>query len=479
MIRSRWREPFFITWVGALLAIIAAAAAADGGLGSPLVALLFLPLVGAALSYPLPSMVVTAGIDLAAYLALLAFTEKIWVPGVFTFAAGLAVVGWICAWQALIRDRQRRQLAELSRTDMLTKALNRRGFEERFELELVRAKRAGTNLSLVVIDLDHFKSVNDTKGHHAGDELLRWVAQTMDEGLRASDAVGRWGGDEFALLIGHSDPDPSTVIDRMLARLAERTEACAGVATFPANGIDQEALFQHADEALYQRKHGKSRHKPKRELSWATGLATAVDERMGAAHAHSNSVSDLAAGTAYQLGWQEPALGLLRLAAELHDVGKIAVPLSILRKRGSLSDAEWDEMRKHAEAGAEIVSRVEGLDVIVPWIRHSHERVDGRGYPDQLAGEQIPLASRIILVADAFDAMTSDRTYRAAMRHEEAIAELRRHAGTQFDTRCVDALVAHLYPAQHANGNGHVQLEPAGADRSGGASRGPAVSPGT
>ena len=134
----------------------------------------------------------------------------------------------------------------------------------------------------------------------------------------------------------------------------------------------------------------------------------------------------------------------------LHDVGKIHVPEEILRKTGPLDETEWCEMRKHAAAGAEIVASVEGLEPIVAWIRHSHERMDGLGYPDGLAGEAIPQASRILLVADAFDAMTSDRSYRKALGRDEALAELCRHAGTQFDPACVAALEQHLGTAAAA-----------------------------
>jgi HD-GYP domain-containing protein (c-di-GMP phosphodiesterase class II) len=142
--------------------------------------------------------------------------------------------------------------------------------------------------------------------------------------------------------------------------------------------------------------------------------------------------------------WDEERLELLRLAGMLHDVGKVAVPDEILRKAGPLTEAEYDEIKRHPLIGADLVARVEGLDAIVPWIRHSHEHFDGTGYPNGLRGEDIPLAARILLVADAFDAMTSDRPYRGALSHEDALRELEEHAGGQFDPRCVDLLVGHI-----------------------------------
>jgi putative nucleotidyltransferase with HDIG domain len=165
---------------------------------------------------------------------------------------------------------------------------------------------------------------------------------------------------------------------------------------------------------------------------------------MAATRGHSDAVADLAARMAAGLGWGPERTGRLRLAAMLHDVGKIAIPEAIPRKPAGLTGEEMAIVRTHAEAGAEIAVRIEGLAPIAFWIRHSHEHVDGSGYPAGLRGEDIPLESRILLVADAFDAMTSHRAYRAAIPHTEALAELRRCAGRQFDPRCVDLLARAL-----------------------------------
>jgi putative nucleotidyltransferase with HDIG domain len=275
------------------------------------------------------------------------------------------------------------------------------------------------------------------------------VAERLRADLRAEDMVARLGGDEFALILPGSDA--SAAVERVGALLAERAPASAGVAVYPVDGVDHDALHQVADAELYAHKHGRrhpaKRADPRRELSWAAALAAAVDERMAVQHEHSHAVSGYAAAIAQRLGWEEPQIAQLRLAAMLHDVGKVRVPEAILRKPGPLDAAEWDEIAKHPVVGAEIVARVEGLAAIGPWIRHSHERLDGKGYPDGLGGEEIPAASRILFVADAYDAMTSDRSYRRAMASEAALAELDRHAGTQFDPACVDALKAALQSA--------------------------------
>jgi len=167
---------------------------------------------------------------------------------------------------------------------------------------------------------------------------------------------------------------------------------------------------------------------------------------MGPSHEHSTAVGELATAIARRMGWAETRLAQLRVAAILHDVGKVAVPDALLRKPGRLGEQELAIVRAHPAVGADMVARIEGLEALGPWIRHSHEHVDGTGYPRGLAGEAIPLESRIILVADAFDAMTSDRAYSPARSVHDAMAELRRCAGTQFDAGCVQ----HLAEALHA-----------------------------
>jgi HD-GYP domain-containing protein (c-di-GMP phosphodiesterase class II) len=256
------------------------------------------------------------------------------------------------------------------------------------------------------------------------------------------DAIARLGGDEFAVLLPDIEAtDALNCATRMRAVLRERTGASIGMAVYPLDGADAGSLLKHADARLYaSRPPGRYPALLAERFSWAETLARAVDSRMGDWHEHSRLVSVYAVMIAKELGWSEESLGLLRIAATLHDVGKVEIPDRILRKPGPLTDEELAELRRHPEIGAELVSRIEGLDVIVTWIRHAHERYDGCGYPEGLRGDKIPEAARIIFVADAFDAMTSDRPYRAAMSAAEALAELRRNARTQFDPEAVEAL---------------------------------------
>jgi diguanylate cyclase (GGDEF)-like protein/putative nucleotidyltransferase with HDIG domain len=452
IVRSRHREVFFFVSSVGCIVLIGALAASDGGTRSPLALLFFLPVAYAALSYPLPSVVVIGAIDVLTFVGVGVSQAKATPDPVHLgfFATCLGMTTVLCAWEARDHDRQRDELARISRADPLTGCLNRRGFEERLDAEIDSGMRTGRRSALVVLDLDHFKDVNDTRGHEAGDHLLRWVVQVVNEVLRPMDSLGRLGGDEFAIIVPGAGPvEGSEVAQRVRDALSARVGVSIGVASFPADGADRDELHRFADADLYAAKHGRKPDKTpgSRELSWAAALARAVDLRMSVPEEHSTVVAHYAAAIAQRLGWAGAELAMLRMAAMLHDVGKVSVPDRILRKPGPLNLDEYEEIKDHPVAGAEIVGQIDGLQPIVEWIRHSHEHVDGSGYPDGLVGEDIPLASRIMLVADAFDAMTSHRPYGAAMPPDIALEELRANAGQQFDTRCVAALEAYLAEA--------------------------------
>jgi diguanylate cyclase (GGDEF)-like protein/putative nucleotidyltransferase with HDIG domain len=449
IVRSSWREPFFITWSLFDIAFIATIEALDGGARSPITFVYVIPLIFAALSYPLPAVCAIAALDVGAAVlvgGLVGSPE--WTYLAF-YAATLGCTAFLCVWQARNHERQRRDLAEVSRTDSLTGSLNRRGFEERLDAELGESARGGRPLTLVLIDLDEFKAVNDTLGHAAGDELLCWVVSTVRAALRPFDAMGRLGGDEFAVMLpGAARADALEVAARVRHTLSERISATMGVATFTVDGTEREELHRRADAELYAAKHGSKLlavSDGKRDLSWAASLASTVDRRATPVDDHSSTVARYATAIARRLGWDGEALSLLGLAGMLHDVGKVTLPDRILRGPSLLSPEEHDRhVRAHPVVGAELVSRVEGLEPAVAWIRHSHENWDGSGYPDGLRGEAIPAGSRILHVADAYASMTCRRAYRSAMNGDAALEELRLGAGMQFDPDCVDALEAHL-----------------------------------
>jgi diguanylate cyclase (GGDEF)-like protein/putative nucleotidyltransferase with HDIG domain len=450
IVHSRFREAFFVTWSALDIALIGLVAGLDGGVTSPFASLWFLTLIFAGISYPFASMLAASVLNLLGFGIVAAVAGNPPLDYVWFMLASLAFACGMCAWQAQKHDVQREDLARVSRSDPLTGCLNRRGFEERLAAEVSDSARHGHPFALILLDLDQFKFVNDSHGHAAGDDLLCWVVASTTAVLRPRDAFGRLGGDEFAIVVpGAGERDGVVLADRVRAALAPRISVTTGLACFPADGADRDELYQHADTELYASKHGAaSRTAPgRRELSWAAALALAVDARMAVPEEHSSAVARYAASIGQELGWSGSELALLRMAAMLHDVGKVSVPDRILRKPGPLTAEEYEEIKRHPVAGADIVQRVEGLEPIVPWVRHSHEHFDGSGYPDGLSGETIPPASRILLVADAYDAMTSHRAYRRAMSSEDARAELRNHAGTQFDPACVEAF-------ERATGNG-------------------------
>ncbi|HWX73659.1 MAG TPA: diguanylate cyclase [Solirubrobacteraceae bacterium] len=448
IVRSHLREAFFLLWSALDLLLIALATLADGGTASPLALIFVIPVIFSAMSYPLGSVAAVGSLTVASYLALAATVGGSDWRYQALFTVMLTCAGAMSAWQARNHDRQRSMLAEISRADPLTGCLNRRGFEERAAAEIGAAARRARHGAVLLLDLDNFKSVNDRGGHAAGDELLCWSVRALERAIRPGDAVGRLGGDEFAVLFPELDPSEALkMAGRLADALRERAPASVGVAVFPSDGGTLDELMHQADLRLYASRDGRyetGAGRSSEQLSWAATLAHAVDLRMNAEHNHSLEVAELAVAIAARLHWSSETLGLLRLAAILHDVGKVAIPDSVLRKPGPLNEEEFELVKQHTRIGAELVSRIEDLDMITDWIRHSHEHFDGSGYPDGLRGEEIPEASRILLVADAFDAITSSRPYREGRSSAHARAELQRNAGTQFDPVCVAALLEHL-----------------------------------
>jgi diguanylate cyclase (GGDEF)-like protein/putative nucleotidyltransferase with HDIG domain len=439
IVTSRHRNVFFLAWSGLDILLIAAICVLDSGATSPFALLFFLTLAFAALFYPLSMVVVVGALNVLALLAIGYVDPETDHARLWYFAACLAATAYMCGWQARNYGRQRVELLRASRSDALTGSLNRRGFTERLEGELDRAQRSGRPFGLILLDLDGFKGVNDEHGHAAGDNLLIWVAQRIAEVVRPMDSLGRLGGDEFAVLVpGAGKADLEEARRRIQTAVAWRAPCSVGTACFPADGADGDEMLSHADAELYE---GKREHSlARKDLSWATALAEAADAR--STHQHSTQTAALAAAVADRLEWQEGEVRLLRIAAMLHDIGKVGLSERVLRKPEPLTPEERKEIEMHPLIGAALVARIEGVEPIVPWIRHSHEHFDGSGYPDGLAGGAIPLASRIMLVADAFDVMRSDRPYRRACSTEEALEELRRGAGIQFDPVCVEALAA-------------------------------------
>jgi diguanylate cyclase (GGDEF)-like protein len=351
---------------------------------------------------------------------------------------------------ALANARRYQSEQSLAARDPLTGLLNHRSFHEAVTAELQRCSAEDFHSSIVLIDLDNFKQVNDDDGHAAGDRVLRAAAHALEETCRREDLAFRVGGDEFALLLPRvEEADAIKVAERACAAIGQidgRMGASAGVVCATPQDPDKDALIARADRRLYARKcSSASRREPgptpgTRQLA-IDALVAALELHDRATAHHCNRVEELAVLVAERLGMDHRGCELVRQTAQLHDLGKLAVPEQLLNKPGRLSPDEWDVVRRHPIDGAELLLRATGLRRVAAAVRSSHERWDGQGYPDGLRGKDIPLAARVVAACDAFEAMTSDRPYRAAMDQGAALAELQACAGSQFDPDVVSALV--------------------------------------
>ncbi len=428
-------------------------------------------------------------------------------------------------------------------TDGLTGVKTHRFFMEALSAEWKRATRAGRSFSLVLMDLDRFKFVNDFCGHLEGDLVLQRVGYILEENCRRSDVVSRYGGDEFVILMPETNGEQARQLALKLRSwiasdplLHEKNVTGSfGVASFPIHGSTPQELVQVADASMYLSKHqggnavstadhvdpseskkwkhdvleaylgvalkrqfatgpeafeeihqrleqfseslresqnaetGSTETRPARArgangepaaqkplgglppavLETITSLARAIDAKDPHTQGHSQKVASYAALLAEALALPEAEAEEIRLAGLLHDLGKVGVPEAILNKSGPLNPDEWEAMKAHADYGARLLETLPSLDRVSSMVRHHHEFFDGSGYPDGLSGNQIPLGARILAIADAYDTITSERTYKKARPAEEAFAELERCAGAQFEPELIQALVQALRRLPH------------------------------
>lgn len=335
-----------------------------------------------------------------------------------------------------------REARDDSLTDALTGLGNRRALLETAENAVGLAMTGGRKLTVALYDLDGFKAYNDSYGHAAGDALLHRLSSRLRAAVPPPAQAFRLGGDEFCVLIPDGG-DPAAVVLAAAEALREVGEAFVvansyGTATVPGDGeLIGEALAR-ADARMYAMKQ----QRPLRLQANSFGLLRRVQEEINPdVQVHQTEVAQLAADTGSALGMDQKRIAILAHAAEFHDIGKIAIPESILNKPGPLDKDEWAYMRRHTLIGERILRAVPGMEEVATIVRSSHERLDGRGYPDGLSGTAIPLEARIISGCDAFHAMISNRSYRAGMSVDDALAELERCEGIQFDPEVVRALL--------------------------------------
>lgn len=364
-------------------------------------------------------------------------------------------------------------LQALSTTDPLTELPNHRAVQSALKQELERAQRHICPCSLLFLDLDHFKALNDGYGHAAGDAVLHAFAGVLSTTIRSMDTAGRWGGEEFVVIL------PETPVEEAL-EIAERIRkavsfhsfeisrclhlTCSiGVACYPDHACNQDALITAADQAMYGAKRlGRNQVRMVRDpavtallieetAEWGRGetalhgtveaLVTLVEEWDRSLGHHSQHVANLVRQLSRACGLSLEEGEVMALAGQLHDIGKVAIPDATLQKPGLLTEEEWIQIRRHPLVGAEVISHISSVRPLAPVIRAHHERWDGYGYPDQLQGEQIPFAARLLAVVDAYTVMITDRPYQQARSPAAALMELRRCAGTQFDPQVVEALI--------------------------------------
>jgi diguanylate cyclase (GGDEF)-like protein len=329
-------------------------------------------------------------------------------------------------------------------TDPLTGLGNRR----KLSVDLAAALRDSCPSRpslLLLFDLDGFKDYNDTFGHLAGDALLARLATRLDQAVAGCGAAYRLGGDEFCAHIQLEGQDSDAVILQASAALSESgaelsVEASLGVVLIPHEADSVDHALQIADERMYANKRSRS-----------TARSQAGEVLLRTMHAkqpdldeHSSNVAELATRVARRLGLGGEELDEIARAAELHDIGKVGIPDAILNKPSGLTDGEWEFIYQHTVLGERILHGAPALRPVARLVRASHERWDGAGYPDRLCGEEIPLGARVVAVCDAYEAMTTNRTYRAAVTHELACQELRRSASTQFDPEVVEAFLTEI-----------------------------------
>lgn len=401
---------------------------------------------------------------------------------------------------ALHNARAYQCVLEEAITDGLTGLKTHRYFMEALEREWRRSSRSGRAFALIMMDLDNFKPVNDRFGHLQGDRVLSTVAKVLSEGVRQSSVLARYGGDEFAVLMPEATSDQATVLAERLRAGLEKDSflsthgvtASFGIGAFPENGPTQEEILHAADTGMYLAKHETGNRirvatstpdqgqvaaclgvEFKRRFSTGpdafntiltrieraiesdgqvplvdtvTSLARAIDLSDHYTRDHSEAVARLAVQIARQMGMSEAQVEEIRLAGILHDIGKMGIPDAILYKPARLTPDEFAVMQSHAIKGQRILEplKVGAIQRISLFVRNHHEKFDGTGYPDRLKGEDIPLGARILTVADCFDTMISERAYKGALTFNEAVAELLRCSGSQFDPELVRAFLSSL-----------------------------------
>ncbi len=375
-------------------------------------------------------------------------------------------------------EQLQQRTRDMADSDMLTSLKNHAHFQKYLKEQMEKASIDGEPLSLAIIDLDYFKAVNDDFGHQTGDEVLRQFGRLIRDHMGDGAYAARYGGEEFAVVFNNTGAEDALkkaeTMRKEAKKVAGRVDlpgryigASIGVADMPACASDPDSLIAAADTALlFSKRSGRNRvtyflnvadtelgEKDMLSLQsrlegasfkTITALASAVDSSDQYDSGVNDELLDIARGLSYSVGLDPEQAETLELAVKLHDIGKLGVPDEVLQKQGELSDEEKSRIEQHPRMGQDLLSEAGRIKELITAILYHHERWDGTGYPEHLKGEEIPFMARVVGIMDAYRAMVSDRPYRNAMSRKEAIAELRKGSGKQFDPALVDQFIAQL-----------------------------------
>jgi len=384
------------------------------------------------------------------------------------------LVAWTLGFYVKVEGQYIRQLEHWLNVDILTDIYNYRYFRNAFNEKITKAKKEGSQLAFMLLDIDFFKNYNDLNGHQKGDVVLKTIASILMESKRGEDIVARYSGEEFVILMPDVTEEEALKIGEDIRLKVENAyfenqeyqpngnlTISIGISLFPDKAKDEDELIRSADDALYRAKFfSKNRVESytsildelkndieDKDIDLITSIKTlimVINIKDRYTYGHTERVVIYSKMLADELKLADADRKNLIYAAYMHDIGKIDTPKLMLNKPGVLTSEEWEILQQHPVKGAELISPVDSLGEIIPLIRHHHERYDGAGYPDNLAGEDIPYLARALTVVDCFDAMMSNRPYQRRRPYEDAIEELKNCKGMQFDPQMVDAFIRAL-----------------------------------
>lgn len=393
------------------------------------------------------------------------FQSDLILSGIFILTA------WPLGFYVRIEGEHISKLEELVNKDGLTQVFNHRYFHDTLKEKIVLSEKYNEPVSMIFVDIDYFKHYNDLYGHQKGDEVLRTIGRILRENVRENDIPARYGGEEFSIILPNTTEKEAHDLADKLRKIIEVTKfygeenqpnglltASMGISVYPNKAKDDVELIKSADDALYRAKFfNKNRvetytsildelkadieEKDVELVASIKTLISVINAKDRYTYGHSERVVFYSRLLADKLELSNEDKNLLVYGSYMHDIGKINTSQDVLTKKMPLTNAEWEELKRHPEDGIEIIKPVKSLEKIIPIILYHHEKYDGTGYPDKLKGEEIPYLARVLTVVDSFDAMTSNRPYNVRKTYDEAILELKKCSGTHFDPEIANKFI--------------------------------------